>query len=103
MDICRELHLKKIRSESYLCSIADRSLQRLVGREKKMEVLVDESLPLKGVPFDYFAHISIRSKKLVDTRVTLAQFEKCLESAGYTCELFDSNFEDELVPVTGRV
>jgi len=88
--IGKQIGLTRIRFEKYLCPVADRHVQRLVGRVKRVEVLVDQSLPLKGVPYDYQAHIALRGKDPMEEYQALKRFEEKLTSSGYTCQLLAS-------------
>ena len=90
--LASKLGLKHVRSEAFLCHFADRHIQRLVGRFKRRQVLLEQDLRVNGVPADYQAHIAIRGEEFFEERAILNQLEKKLGILGYRCQLF---FSDE--------
>ncbi|MGY4828222.1 hypothetical protein ACVNIS_06570 [Sphaerotilaceae bacterium SBD11-9] len=87
--IGRCLNLKRVRSEHYVCTAADHTVERLVGRIRGAQILIDQTLPINGVPHDYKAHVAVREKAPQEQHAVLQQAEAILRSSGYSCQLLE--------------
>jgi len=89
--------LKRVRSEHYVCTAADHTVERLVGRIRGAQILVDQTLPINGVPHDYKAHVAVREKAPLEQHAVLQEVEAVLRSSGYSCQLIELDHPEPTV------
>jgi hypothetical protein len=91
-NLGKELKLKKLSLERYVCVVEGHDMYRLEGRFKRSEVLLHPGRPqMNDVPYECQAYISIRNGTRDEQRELLTHFSEILRSAGFACQLFVEN------------
>ncbi len=90
-NLGKELKLKKLFIERFVCVVEGHDMYRLTGRFKRNVVLLEPGRPRNNdVPYECQAFISIRNGTRDEQRELLNYFSDILRSVNFSCQLFES-------------